>query len=203
MAVSQPQKLMRQQIKRSMVAVNDQVLGRDPKMIAYKHDKRRVMLDTLTCQRIKPLLTELKKNGLADRERVVAMRPSVQRRRGADPRTRRSQHEKRGLTRHRKARQPNLARDERDHAVGAVARRVDQGIVQSAHTTKPEDAVRQFGRQSSKPLVPPQNSLQDCLVHPSFLPRKNRKRLSFQRQFGSLKRTSHCSPVGEWSGYFR
>ena len=31
------------------------------------------MLDTLTCQRIKPLLTELKKNGLADRERVVTM----------------------------------------------------------------------------------------------------------------------------------
>src|SRR5690242_13672508 len=149
------------------------------------------MPDTLTCQRIEPLLTELKKNGLSDRERVVTMRPSVQRRRGANPRTRRSQYQKRGLARHGKARQPNLPRDERNHAVRAVARRIDQGIVQSAHATEPEDAVRQFGRQSSKPLVPPQNSLQDCLVHPSFLPRKNRKRLSFQRQFGSLKRTSH------------
>src|SRR6476619_1681925 len=161
------------------------------------------MLDALTCQRIKPLLIELKEYGLADRKRVVTMRPSVQRGRGADPRTLRSQYQKLGLTRHVKARQPNLPRDQRNHAVGAVARRIDQGIVQSVHATEPEDAVRQFGRQSSKPLVPPQNSLEDCLVHPSFLPRKNRKRLSFQRQFGSLRRTSHCSPVGEWSGYFR
>src|ERR1700751_4875692 len=160
------------------------------------------MLDTLTCQRIKPLLTELKKNGIADRERVVTMRPSVQRRRGADPRTRRSQYQKRGLARHGKARQPNLPRDKRNHAVCAVARRIDQGVVQSTHTTKPEDAFREFGQQSSKPLVPPQNSLQDCLVHPSFLPRKNQKRLSFQRQFRSLKRTSYRSPVGEWSGCF-
>src|ERR1700751_2278643 len=149
------------------------------------------MLDTLTCQRTKPLLTEVKKNGLADRERVVTMRPSVQRRRGANPRAWRSQDQKRGLTRHGRARHPNLSRDEPNHAVGAVASRIDQGIVQSAHATEPEDAVRQFGRQSGEPLVPPQNSLEDCLVHPSFLPRKNRKRLSFQRQFGSLKRTSH------------
>src|ERR1700757_4691813 len=113
------------------------------------------MLDTLTCQRIKPLLTELKKNGIADRERFVTMRPSVQRRRGADPRARRSQYEKRGLARHGKARQPNLPRDERNHAVRAVVRRIDQGIVQSAHTTEPENAVRQFRRQSSKPLVRP------------------------------------------------
>src|SRR5258706_5125557 len=148
------------------------------------------MLDTLACQRIKALLTELKKNGLADRERVVTMRPSVQRRRGADPRTRRSQYQKRGLTRHGKARQPYLPRDERNNAICAVARRINQGIVQSTHTTEPENAVRQFGRQSSEPLVPPQNSLQDCLVHLSFLPRKSRKRLSFQRQFGSLRRTS-------------
>src|ERR1700751_4758965 len=151
------------------------------------------MSDALTCQRIKPFLTELKKNGLANRERVVTMRPSVQRRRGADPRARRSQYQKRGLTRHGKARQSNLPRDERNHAVCAVARRIDQGVVQSTHTTKPENAVRQFGRQSSKPLVPPQNSLKDCLVHPPFLPRKNRKGLSFQRQFGSLKRTNQRS----------
>src|SRR4029077_18086624 len=91
-------------------------------------------------------------------------------------------------------------RDKRNHAVCAVARRIDQGIVQSTHTTEPEDAVREFGRQSSKPLVPPQNSLEDCLVHPSFLPRKNQKRLSFQRQFGSLRRTSHLPPVGEMVG---
>src|ERR1700730_3468329 len=107
------------------------------------------MLDTLTCQRIKALLTELKKNGLTDRERVVTMRPSVQRRRGADPRTRRSQYQKRGLTRSGKARQPNLPRDERNHTVDAVARRIDQGVVQSTHTTEPENAVRDFGRQSS------------------------------------------------------
>src|SRR4029077_10411064 len=111
MAVGQPQKFMRQQIERSTVAVNDQVLGRDAKMIAQKPDKRRVMLDALTCQRIKPLLTELKKNGLADREGVVAMRPSVQRRRGPNPQPRESNQKNRGLPRHRKARQPNLARD--------------------------------------------------------------------------------------------
>jgi hypothetical protein len=49
--------------------------------------------------------------------------------------------------------------------------------------------------RNTRPAVPPQNSLQDGLVHPSLSPKrepeiKKPERLSFQRQCWSLKRTS-------------
>src|SRR5581483_9715227 len=142
-AICKPPQFLREPVKRTAIANNDQVLNRNAQVIADHSDKGRIVLVALADERIEPLLAQVKDHSLAYGECIVAIGTPVKGRSDANPGPRRGDEKEGGISRQGKAGQADLTRNEGNQPVPAIARRIDQGIINVSNAAKAKNAISQ------------------------------------------------------------